>query len=68
MSCFFGCKSCGILALWLGMELKPPTLESEVLTTGSPGKPPIHFLDDIFWWAEFLILMNSSVSIFFSYK
>ena len=35
---FFGFQSCGILALWPGIELAPPALEGEVLTTGSPGK------------------------------
>ena len=35
---FFGYKACGILAPWPGIELVPPVLESEVLTTGPPGK------------------------------
>ena len=34
----FGCKTCGILASWQGIEPAPSALESEVLTTGPPGK------------------------------
>ena len=34
----FCCEACGFLALWLGIELAPPTLEGKVLTTGLPGK------------------------------
>ena len=30
---FFGLKACGILALQPGMELVPPALEGEVLTS-----------------------------------
>ena len=33
-----GHEVCGILGLWLGIELTTPTLEGKVLTTGSPGK------------------------------
>ena len=36
---FFGCKACGILAPWPGVEPTHPTLEGEVLTIGPPGKP-----------------------------
>ena len=39
--CFFfnlGHKVCEILAPWLGIEPRPPALEGEVLTTGTPGK------------------------------
>ena len=35
---FFGCKTCGILAPWPGIEPAPPALEGEVLTTGPPEK------------------------------
>ena len=35
---FFGCKACGILAPWPGIEHTPLALEGEVLTTGLPGK------------------------------
>ena len=35
---FFGPKACGVLAPWPGIELAPPALEGEVLTTGMPGK------------------------------
>ena len=34
---FFGSETCGILALWPGLELVPPELEGE-LTIGLPGK------------------------------
>ena len=44
--CFFlfGCQAPGLLATRSGIvELTLPTLESEVLTTGLPGKsPPLH--------------------------
>ena len=35
---FFGCKACGILAPWPGIEPAPPALEGGVLTAGPPGK------------------------------
>ena len=35
---FFGCKACGIPALWPGIEPAPHSLEGEVPTTGPPGK------------------------------
>ena len=35
---FFGCKECGILAPQPGIEPTPSALESQVLTTGPPGK------------------------------
>ena len=38
---FFGREACGILAPQPGIELAPPALEGEVLTTGLPGKSPI---------------------------
>ena len=34
----FGKEACGILAPRPGIELTPPALEGEVLTTGPPGK------------------------------
>ena len=38
--CWFpGHEACGILAPQPGIELTPPALEGEVLTTGLPGKP-----------------------------
>ena len=36
--CFFGPKTCGILAPPSGIELTPSALEGEVLTTGLAGK------------------------------
>ena len=36
---FFGPKARGILPPRPGIELTPPALEGEVLTTGPPGKP-----------------------------
>ena len=33
-----GYKVCGISAPWPGIELTPPALEGEVLTTGPLGK------------------------------
>ena len=35
---FFGHEACGILAPRTGIELAPPALEGEILTTGPPGK------------------------------
>ena len=40
---FFGPKTCGILASRPGIELTPPALEGESLTTGLPGKSPVMF-------------------------
>ena len=37
---FFGREACGILASQPGIELAPPVLEGEVLTTGQPEKSP----------------------------
>ena len=37
---FFGHEACGILAPQPGIEPAPPALESEILTTGPPGKSP----------------------------
>ena len=37
---FFGHEPLGILAPWPGIEPAHPALESEVLTTGLPGKFP----------------------------
>ena len=37
----FGPKACGILAPQPGIELTPPALEGEVLTSGLPGKSQI---------------------------
>ena len=34
----FGQEACGVLASWPGIEPALPVLESEVLTTGPPGK------------------------------
>ena len=41
---FFSSEACGILAPRPGIELAPPALEGEVLTTGPPGKSltPFH--------------------------
>ena len=36
----FGCKACGILATWLGIECISTALEGKDLTTGLPGKSP----------------------------
>ena len=38
---FFGCEVCVIPDPQPGIELSPPELESEVLTTGSSAKSPI---------------------------
>ena len=38
MSCVFGGKACGILAVCPGIEPTPPTEEGQVLTTGPLGK------------------------------
>ena len=43
----FGQKACRILVPWPGIELAPPVLEGEVLTTGPLGKfLPFHFKDE----------------------
>ena len=42
---FFGCEACGILAPWPGIKPTHPALESEVLTTGPPGKSQRQILD-----------------------
>ena len=39
---FFGLESCGILGPQSGIEPAPPTLEGGSLTTGPPGKTPLH--------------------------
>ena len=44
---FFGHEIHGVLAAWPGIELLPPTLESEVLTTGEPVKSLI--LQFLYW-------------------
>ena len=36
----FGQKACGLLTPWLVMEPVLPALESELFTTGLPGKSP----------------------------
>ena len=38
----FGCEAGGLLAPYLGIKLEPPTLESEAISTGPPGKFPTH--------------------------
>ena len=45
---FFGHKAYGILASLPGIELAPPALESEVLTTGLPGKSLMRLI--FFYW------------------
>ena len=43
----FGQKACRILVPWPGIELAPPALEGEVLTTGPLGKFLLfHFKDE----------------------
>ena len=44
MPWFFGHKSCGTLAAWIGIELTSPALEDEVLTTGLPGKSQVYII------------------------
>ena len=44
MSWFFGYKACGILTPQPGIKPIPAALESEILTTGLPGKSPASFL------------------------
>ena len=52
----FGRKACGILFLQPGIEPTPPALESEVPTTGLPGKSLVHnFLNQ---WGNRLKLLN----------
>ena len=38
----FGHKGCGILAPWLGVEPALPALGGKILTTGPPGRAPVH--------------------------
>ena len=40
---FFNHEACGVFALQAGIEPSLLALESEVLTTGLPGKPQINF-------------------------
>ena len=40
---FFDHEACGVFALQAGIEPSPLVLESEVLTTGLPGKSQINF-------------------------
>ena len=47
---FFGCNACGTLVPQPGIELTPPALEGEVLTTGLPGQ--YHVLN---WLSSFQI-------------
>ena len=44
MFCFLGQEACEIPALWPGIKLAPPALESKVLTTGLLGKSLAIFL------------------------
>ena len=44
---FFGCNACWLLAPWPGIELAPPALGGEVLTTGPPGKFQLHVILNI---------------------
>ena len=46
----FDPEACGILAAWLGIELPPPALECEVLTTGPPGKSPSYPSAGVWMW------------------
>ena len=39
---FWGCKACGILVPWPGIEPAPPALEDKALTTGPPGNSLSH--------------------------
>ena len=41
---FLGHEARGVLAPQSGIKPTPSALEGEVLTTGSPGKSPCHFL------------------------
>ena len=43
---FFGREECGILVPRSGIELTPPALEGEVLTTGPPVKFPRPFFKE----------------------
>ena len=43
---FFGHEACGILAPRAGIKPVRPALESEVLTTGPPGKSHLCYFDE----------------------
>ena len=60
---FFGHEACGILAPGPGIELAPPALEGEVLTTGPPGKSLGPVLDRVLvlapkTWKEKMCLLG----------
>ena len=61
---FIGLEAHGILAPPPGIELTPPVLEDEVLTTGSPGKSPSEgfncWIIHVFCGSHFAILMLCS--------
>ena len=61
---FFGHEACGILVPRPGIEPTPPALESEVLTTGPPGKSRGYFLKRkrvlIFWNVRHDLLQNNT--------
>ena len=61
-SCFFGCKTCGILAPWPGIEPAPPVLEGKVLTTGPPGKSLTKVL---FFFLIFFFFLIATLFIYF---
>ena len=58
---FIGCEAHGILAPPPGIELAPPVLEGEVLTTGPPGKSPSEdfscWITHVFCGSHFATLM-----------
>ena len=61
---FIGWEAHGILASPPGIELTPPVLEDEVLTTGPPGKSPSEsfncWITHVFCGSHFAILMLCS--------
>ena len=55
---FFGHKAYGISTPQPGIEPAPPALESEVLTTGPPGKSPHVTLKVISHWKKKVVLVR----------
>ena len=66
---FFGCEACGMPAAWAGIEPAPSALESEVLTTGPPGKSlcGVHFDSCCHYpserWCQFTALESACCTI-----
>ena len=59
---FFGWEACGILTPQQEIELAPPALEGEVLTTGPPGKSLDVVLKALFLLTNLFFIITQSSS------